>query len=402
VPGGGGPTCTWWNARTTFVPDGDTIWAKLAGSRRTWTVRFVGINAMELRRYSAIASRRRGACHGVEATDLVDRLIRRSHGRVRLAAQNPASRSGGRLLRSVWVKRGGRWQDLSRIVLGRGLALWLSQPVEYAHNADYAALAQRVAAERRGLFAPSACGDGPDQDASIEVDVNWDADGDDALNLDGEWVELRNRGPRPLPLGGWWLRDAGHRVSRTLPKRSGYAFPSGVVIPPGGAVRLHTGCGADTATDLHWCERTALFQNVTRDDRHIGDGAYLFDPQGDLRAFQIYPCTGDCSDPLQGRVAVTAQPRGGEAIGVRNLSGAPADLSGHVLKLHSRSHPGAYVFSYPLPNGTVLAPGETLTLRVQGDLGRPPRRLADAGGAVSLLSFTDIVVDCFVWGDGRC
>src|SRR4051812_42340543 len=81
VPGTNGPQCTWWNARTTFVADGDTIRVHLEGDRsgRIATIRFTGINAMELHRYSATASRRRGECHGVAATAVVDRMIRHSH-----------------------------------------------------------------------------------------------------------------------------------------------------------------------------------------------------------------------------------------------------------------------------------------------------------------------------------
>src|SRR3954464_7765401 len=81
VPGTKSPACTWWNARTTFVADGDTIRVQLAGERRISTIRFTGINAMELHRYSAKASRRRGDCHGVAATALVDHLIKAAHGR---------------------------------------------------------------------------------------------------------------------------------------------------------------------------------------------------------------------------------------------------------------------------------------------------------------------------------
>src|SRR3954447_12289392 len=86
-PGTKAPLCTWWNARTTFVADGDTIRVRISGTSGISTIRFIGINAMELHRYSSKASRRRGDCHGVEAANLVDRLIGRAKGRVRLSAQ---------------------------------------------------------------------------------------------------------------------------------------------------------------------------------------------------------------------------------------------------------------------------------------------------------------------------
>jgi endonuclease YncB( thermonuclease family) len=157
VPGTPGPTCELWTARTTFVADGDTIRVHVDGDNagHVETIRFTGINAMELHRYSADPRKRRGDCHGVEATNIVERLIKRAHGRVRLAAQSAASVTGGRLRRSVWVRSGGRWVDVSRVLMERGLALWLPNPVEYAHNLEYRRLAQEAAAAHRGLYDPA-------------------------------------------------------------------------------------------------------------------------------------------------------------------------------------------------------------------------------------------------------
>ena len=201
-------------------------------------------------------------------------------------------------------------------------------------------------------------------------------------------------------------------MSARAPHRPGYQFPDSAAIGAGGSVRVHAGCGANTATDLYWCQRSSVFENVTHDARHMGDGAYLFDPQGDLRALQIFPCTGTCGDALAGRVRITAHPTTPESISVTNVTGEVADLSRHVVKLHFGARADQYIFSYAIPFGTALAPGQTLRLRVDGDpaddtplernLGRPSPSLADGGNAVSLRSFTDVVVDCFAWGNGTC
>ena len=53
------PLCTFTDARAVFIADGDTIRVRLAGRIRT--VRFTGLNAMELTRYSKYPGRRRGA-----------------------------------------------------------------------------------------------------------------------------------------------------------------------------------------------------------------------------------------------------------------------------------------------------------------------------------------------------
>jgi endonuclease YncB( thermonuclease family) len=411
VPGTQRPVCTWWQARVTFVADGDTIRVRPRGSRAIQTIRFTGINAPELRRYSSRARRRRGACHAVAATAVVARAIRRSHRVVRLAAQRPSSRTGGRLRRSVYARVGGRWTDVSRLVLDAGLALWLPNGVEWAHNLEYRIVAESVAAAQRGLYAPAACGAGPDQDLPVGVTVNWDADGGDEHNLNGEWIEVANGGLRDLPLAGWFVRDSWLNVNlRGVP---GYAFGPTARVPAGGSVRVHVGCGPDTPTDFHWCQRSSAFENATYDGSHLGDGAYLFDPQGDLRASMIYPCLAPCADPLQGAVRLSAHPTTPESIGVTNVGAGPVDLRPYVLKLHLRGFRHRFIWGYHFSGETRLDPGETMRLwlarRPQADtrlskgLGRGMFVLTDAGNAVSLRSATDALIDCYAWGPGgRC
>jgi len=144
----------------------------------------------------------------------------------------------------------------------------------------------------------------------------------------------------------------------------------------------------------------------------MGDGAYLFDPGGDLRAWTIYPCAVACSDPLAGKVAITAHPSRPESISIANTSGDGVDLGGHIVKLHLNGRPDAFVFGYPFERGTVLRPGETMVVLPQGSpsddtalvrhLGRPDYALADGRGLVSLRTSTDLVTDCFGWGGVGC
>jgi endonuclease YncB( thermonuclease family) len=402
------PSCVFQTAKATFIADGDTIRVRLAGRIRT--IRFTGINAMELTRYSKYAGRRRGACHGLAATALVERAIKRSGWKVRLAAQKLSSRSNWRLRRSVWVRQGGRWRDLARMEMKAGLALWLPNGIENAHNREYAVLAQQAAAARKGLYDPASCGAGPDQDLPLSVAVNWDADGDDEQNLNGEWVDVHNGGSRELRLGGWWVRDSWLRYGQGhVP---GYRIPDGTVVPAGGTLRLRVGCGAGDGLERFWCQKESAFENVGHSGGTMGDGAYLFDPQGDLRAWQIYPCLVACSDPLAGRVRLSVQPRRDESISVTNVSGAPVDLGGHLVKLHLSGKPDQFVFGYPFRAGTVLAPGETLRIdpggspsddtRLVRHLGRGPYVLADGQGVVSLRTADDLVTACEAWGSASC
>ena len=409
VPGTQRPTCTFWSAKVVFVADGDTIRVRLADDPgRIQTIRFTGINAMELTRYSSSPKRRRGACHGLAATTLVDQTVRQSRRTVRLAAQHPGSRSGKRLRRSVWVKAGGRWQDLGRMELERGLALWLPNGKEYAHNGEYRALAQQAAQAGAGLYDPTSCGAGPADDVPLQVTVNWDADGNDRRNLNGEWIEVANRGAQDVSLRGWWVRDSW--LYHAAGGAYGYPFPASAVVPAGGSVRVHVGCGHDTPADFHWCQRTSAFENVTHDRRELGDGGYLFDPDGDLRASMIYPCLAPCTDPLDGAVQLTVNPRTPEWIAVTNVGGGAVDLAGYLLKLHLHGRADKFIWSRPFDD-TQLDPGETLRLWLQGrggdtrlvrHLGMRRYVLADGGNVVSIQSAAGAMVACAAWGRSSC
>ena len=74
---------------------------------------------------------------------------------MRLAAQDPARKSGGAL---AALGRGAQRRALARRRpaddRSEGHALWLTNPVEWAWNAAYAAAAERAAAQRRGLWHP--------------------------------------------------------------------------------------------------------------------------------------------------------------------------------------------------------------------------------------------------------
>lgn len=70
-----------------------------------------------------------------------------------------------------------------------------------------------------------------------------------------------------MNLTGWSLRDA-ESVNR-------YSFPSGIEVEPGEAVRISTGCGDDSTSELHWCSAMPVWNNR-------GDVAFLLDPAGKI------------------------------------------------------------------------------------------------------------------------
>ena len=280
-PDGTGPDCRAWTGRVTFVADGDTVDVNLRGdgTARPVRVRMVGIQAMEMTRYSRYRSRRRGDCHAVAATNRLEDVVRAARRRVRVLAQDPRSRARTRLRRLLQVRRGGRWADVAEILLREGHVLWDPGHAEWAMNGIHFRAAQQGAASGRRLYDPDTCRTGPSQSAPLRLRVNWDAAGNDHANPNGEWVRVRNDGGAAVAIGGWWIRDSAFRR---------FTFPARASIPAGGAVTLYVGRGDRAGTTFHWGLSAPAFENVSGAPRHMGDGAYLFDPHGDLRAWDLY------------------------------------------------------------------------------------------------------------------
>ncbi len=277
------PSCDFAYGEVTFVADGDTIDVRLpgAGVRR---VRLTGINAMELTHYSRDPAGRRGACHAVAATGRLERLLEEGGGRVRLAAQDPRSMAGQRLRRQVSTRIDGSWVDTGRALVSEGRALWLPNGVEYAWNRSYRELSEQAAERRRRLFDSDACGAAARRRLQPELKLRWDAPGNDGLNVNGEWAEIENSSSRALDLAGWWFRDSSARR---------FTFPAGSVVEPGGRVKVHVGRGNTDRDDFYWGLPGPAFENASGGSRSMGDGGYLFDPEGNLRAWVIYPDAGD-------------------------------------------------------------------------------------------------------------
>jgi endonuclease YncB( thermonuclease family) len=383
--------CDVTTGKVTYIGDGDTFYVDLDGdrTRQTFPVRVTGVNAMEQTVYSRFPSRRRGECHSLEATARLEQLLRRARMRVRLMALDPASRSGRRLRRTVAIKLKRRWVDLGQRLMAEGHALWLPNRHENAWNADYARQGEYAASKQRGIWNPTYCGLGPSDASPLRVTVN----GDHRL-AGGEWIRIRNLDPvNAVPLAGWWLRDGA--LNR-------YAFPDWVTLPPGETLTVYVGVGTDTWTELFWGMSRTIFDNPSAST--TGDGAYLFDPQGDLRAWMTYPCARACTDPYAGAVKVTAKPKGREHVTVQNVAAFAVDLDGYRLK----SPPFAYAF----PRDSVLQPGESMQIEIEGDPAEDTRLekhwgetgpiLNNRGDKVRLSSFRDIVLDCYTYGTGSC
>ncbi|WP_055493426.1 lamin tail domain-containing protein [Streptomyces sp. TP-A0356] len=88
---------------------------------------------------------------------------------------------------------------------------------------------------------------------------------DDRSNksLNAEWVQIRNNGSSAVALKGWILKDTSNHK---------YTFPN-VKIGAHKLIKVHTGRGTNTATDLYQNRRAYVWNNT-------GDTATLTKPNG--------------------------------------------------------------------------------------------------------------------------
>jgi endonuclease YncB( thermonuclease family) len=408
IPGQKKPTCRIWKAKVFTVADGDTFNAKI-WERGRWStrkdIRLLGVQAMELSDYSR-AHGRKGDCHAVEAAERLEFLLQGARVKrriVRLAAFRKSSKTAGargRLRRGVAYKQGGRWLDAGTTLITEGHGLWDPNRKEWAWNNRLSTLAAEAAHKGVGIWDTDACGAGPQDEVPLEVKVKWDASGRDGQNVNGEWVRIANNDPvNEMSLQGWTLRDAYLRFYE-FPRK--YEFPEGAVIPPGGSIQVHVGKGKDSPTDLFWGEPDPIFENVEGGARGVGDGGYLFDPQGDLRAYQQYPCRMMCHDPAAGKVRIDAHPQAPESVTVTNKTGQSVDLSWYEIE--------SVPYFYEFKRGTVLGPKQSITVVVMQNPARDTALelgwgmkaylFGDKSDVVSLRDPRGAPIACDSWGRG--
>ena len=375
------------------VVDGDTVEVDVAGdgTSRPVAIRNSGIQAME-----------RGECHADEATAVLRSASLGRH--VHLTAKSSTAASLGRPIRYVDTTSPSGTEDTQLAVLRAGYALAFPMGTETARAASYHLAMEQAAARRIGLFDSDACGVGPAQSARLRVMAMYEGDGDETRNPNAEWVDVLNEGTSAVSLSGWTLRTAA---------QDWFTFPAGTVVQPRRVVRLRVGTGTRTATTFYWGYTAPHLPNLSATNR-VGGGAYLFDPDGDLRAHTSYPCVyGRCLTPAtRGKVRITVnydapgddlRNPNGEYLTITSLSTAPQNLSWAVIQVGGNT--------LQLGDGSVL-PRKGSTIRVQVGKGtttatrkywgRTSGILTNTGGTAELRTAESVRIACAAWRAGRC
>lgn len=240
--------------RVLSITDGDTMRVLVDGENEP--LRLIGINAPES-----------GECLAAEATSLLADLV--GDGPVRLESDVSDRDDFGRLLRYVYAGD----VFINEALVREGLALAHRYEPDTARSGELEEAQSAAETDGAGMWNPEVCGSAGEASLTIGH-IRYDADGDDNHNLNDEWVEIANPGEASADLSGWSVKDesASHR----------YRFPSGYHLDGGATVRIHTGCGDDTATALYWCNRGSAVWN------NSGDTVFVLDPNGNVVASKSY------------------------------------------------------------------------------------------------------------------
>jgi PKD repeat protein len=108
----------------------------------------------------------------------------------------------------------------------------------------------------------------PTDEARIEFvwPFHFDADGDDAANLNDEYFTLENTGTAPVDLDSWTVSNERGET---------FHFPAGTVLAVGAFVFVHSGAGTNTGDIFYWNADGPVWNNDS-------DIAVLRDPTGQI------------------------------------------------------------------------------------------------------------------------
>jgi micrococcal nuclease len=274
----------------SYATDGDTVWVNIDkdGTNNLVLVRLIGIQAMELTNHSSNMSLARGDCGGVPATIRLNELIKGQH--VALVALHKNSANTHQIFprpyRHIYVNSGGQWRDVGVVMLAEGHALPFVDATESAWNFRYMNYGQQARKKKLRMWKPTQCGTVYSSDAELKFTAEYTVP---------EKMTITNTGDNTVDIGKWWVRDSALNF---------YTFPTTFKLKADQTVTVRPGDGADDPplkvymanckTSTH-CSRAVnetgktIFNDPTGAPVNMGDGAYLFDPQGNIRKSVLWP-----------------------------------------------------------------------------------------------------------------
>ncbi|MEM7286766.1 MAG: lamin tail domain-containing protein [Actinomycetota bacterium] len=232
------------DATVARVIDGDSVELLLDG--QDVEARLIGINAPEL-----------ADCQGPAAGDALASVV---DGQAVEVIEFGTDRFGRLLVELIIAD-----ESVNEALVRAGWALGL-----HGDERDWTVEMRAAADSGLGMWdLPDICA--PSDAGLVIAGVQENPPGPDDDVLEDEWVEIENAGSEVVDLAGWTLRDES--------TSNRFTFESGA-LAPGDRLRLRTGCGEDTATDVHWCSPAGVWSNR-------GETVLLLAPSGAIADYRF-------------------------------------------------------------------------------------------------------------------
>ncbi len=220
----------------TNVIDGDTI-VTSDGMR----IRYIGLNTPE-----------KGQKYYQEALEFNRKLVQGKE--IFIEFDEEKIDSFGRSLAYVYVQQENP-VFVNEAILKTGFAMEFYR----SPNGKYRKILKRAEeeAKRQGLhlFQPS-----PYQNSLVVYDFQYDAEGDDNQNINGEWIVLGNTSSDPIHLQDFYFYDESFHQ---------YIFPE-IILESGKSIKIFTGSGENTDQFIYAGFSSPIWNNS-------GDSFILYD-----------------------------------------------------------------------------------------------------------------------------
>jgi hypothetical protein len=143
-----------------------------------------------------------------------------------------------------------------------------------AHGYLVSKVGEKTYVRGRDTVQPGGFNNVDTEEAQLVIsNLHVDPQGDDAANLNDEYVAFTNDGDEPLDLTGYTIRDT---------QGTAFDVPDGFTLGTNETFRLHTGTGDRTESDLYWRRDQTVWNND-------GDTVIVIDSDADTVLEYNYP-----------------------------------------------------------------------------------------------------------------
>ena len=282
-------------------------------------------------------------------------------------------------------------QNVATTLIEEGLGLAASYDFEPSYRSDYFEASEAAQSASLGLWSLFTPGEGRTPNTSVFV--NFDAGGDDANNLNDEYIVIENTGTSTLDVSNWSIRSSARLNAATL------EIPNGVTITADEMLRVYVGTGTNTSTEVYLNLAEPIFDNT-------GDVVYLRDAGLNIQATQLWP--NSMFNEAQASIVIKdvqfdapsddATNPNGEWIILQNVGDQTVDLSDWRIKDDG--------FDFVFSSGETLAAGDTLRINIGSGTDTGNVRywsnsegiLNNEGGSLQVWTQYSRNVDTFTWG----